>query len=431
MPRQPLELAPFRGLRYTDLDIDRVLDSGELEVANLLAPPYDIPGPEATMELLRSDPHNAAYLTVPYQLNLTMPGSCGGSPARFIYEKAAARLRSWIDDGVLAQDEAPALYVYEQVTAEGDHQRGLIGALRLPENGSGPVRGHESVSQGPVLDRMWLMRATRANLEPIFLLYRGGDGAATRATESAEHHGDLLVDTRTSDGTAHRLWALPSTAEHARIGADLAGRTALIADGHHRYEAYRTVREHDRDPGWEYGLAFLVDSEAHPPRLGAIHRVLPGLDTTAAIATLQGIATVDEIGSGAPRPPESAPAPSLVLVAPDGTAHLAHTFDEAALERAMPSRSTDWRHLPTAILREVLLPRWGYADDRRIRMVHDDPDEAVRTAAETDGTAVLVPPMSVEHVYSIVDRGELTPRKSTSFGPKPRSGLVMRVLDQP
>jgi uncharacterized protein (DUF1015 family) len=37
----------------------------------------------------------------------------------------------------------------------------------------------------------------------------------------------------------------------------------------------------------------------------------------------------------------------------------------------------------------------------------------------------------VEHVYAIADRGELTPRKSTSFGPKPRSGLVMRILDQP
>ncbi|WP_304450994.1 DUF1015 domain-containing protein [Nocardiopsis sp. YSL2] len=429
MPRQPLELAPFRGLRYTDLDIDRALDSGELEVANLLAPPYDVPGPEETRELLRSDPHNAAYLTVPYQLNLTMPGNRSGTPARFIYDKAAARLRSWIDDGVLAQDETPALYVYEQVTAAGDHQRGLVGALRLPEKESGPVRGHESVSQGPVLDRMWLMRATRANLEPIFLLYRGGNGAASRITESAEHHGDLLVDTRTSDGTTHRLWALPSTDAHAEISADLAERTALIADGHHRYDAYQAVREHDRDPGWDYGLAFLVDSEAHPPRLGAIHRVLPGLDTATAIAAVREIATVDTLADRAL--PEPAPEPSLVLVAPDGTAHLVHDFDEAALERAMPHRSADWRHLPTAILREVLLPLWGYQDDRPVRMIHDDPDEAVQAARDTAGTAVLVPPMSVEHVYSIVERGELTPRKSTSFGPKPRSGLIMRVLDQP
>ncbi|RKS07700.1 uncharacterized protein (DUF1015 family) [Nocardiopsis sp. Huas11] len=429
MPRQPLELAPFRGLRYTALDIGHVLDSGELEVAHLLAPPYDIPGPAEAMELFRSDPHNATRLTRPYQLNLTMPGNCSGAPATVVYERAAESLRSWIDDGVLSQDEAPALYVYEQVTADGTRQRGLVGALRLPEGEPSPVRGHESVSQGPVRDRVRLMRTTRANLEPIFLLYRGGNGATTRITESAEHQGDLLVDTRTSDGTRHRLWALPSTAAHAQISADLAQRTALIADGHHRYDAYRAMHEHHREPAWAYGLAFLVDSEVHPPRLGAIHRVLPGLDTAAALETAREIATVDELADQAPHVPETAPTPSLVLAAPDGTAHLVHDFDEAALKRAMPTRSTDWRHLPTAILQEVLLPRWNFQGE--IRMVHDDPGEAVQAARETEGTAVLVPPMSVQHVYAIADRGELTPRKSTSFGPKPRSGLVMRILDHP
>ncbi len=28
---------------------------------------------------------------------------------------------------------------------------------------------------------------------------------------------------------------------------------------------------------WDYGLAFLVDADAYPPALGAIHRVIPGL----------------------------------------------------------------------------------------------------------------------------------------------------------
>ena len=429
MPRQPLELAPFRGLRYTDLDIGGVLDSGELEVANLLAPPYDIPGPEEALELFRSDPHNATRLTRPYQLNLTMPGNCTGAPDRIIYRRAAESLRSWIEGGVLTQDTDPALYVYEQVTAQGTRQRGLVGALRLPDEEPGPVRAHEDVSQGPVMDRVRLMTTTRANLEPIFLLYRGGNGTASRVTESAESHGDLLVDTRTADGTRHRLWALPSPSTHAEVGTDLAARTALIADGHHRYAAYRNRHEYDSDPGWAYGLAYLVDSDTHPPRLDAIHRVLPGLDTATAAAAARQVATVEEIEAGATHRLDSVPGPAVLLVAPDGRAYLVHDFDENALEDAMPTHSTDWRHLPTAILQEVLLPLWEFRG--RIRMIHDDPDEAVRAAGEAEGTAVLVPPMSVEHVYSVVDRGELTPRKSTSFGPKPRSGLVMRVLDQP
>ena len=46
----------------------------------------------------------------------------------------------------------------------------------------------------------------------------------------------------TDDGITHRLWRLTDPAGTAAIAADLAGRTALIADGHHRYAAYRELR---------------------------------------------------------------------------------------------------------------------------------------------------------------------------------------------
>ncbi|WP_116246547.1 DUF1015 family protein [Nocardiopsis sp. FIRDI 009] len=432
MPRQPLALAPFRGLRYTDLDIGRILDSGEYGVAHLLAPPYDVPDPEETLELLRSDPHNAARLTVPYQLNLTMPGSCGGRPARFIYENAAVRLNTWIDEGVLAQDPEDTLYVYEQVTAAGVRQRGLIGALDLPSaTEPGPVRPHEQVDRMPVLDRFWLMRSTRANLEPIFLLYPGGNGATTRVTEDAERRGTLLVDTRTADGTRHRLWALTDPAAHSEIEADLAPRTALIADGHHRYTAYQRMHELGGDPGWAYGLAYLVDSDTHPPTLGAIHRVVPALSADRAVASARSVARVEHLGSSSLADAERALAkadhPVLLLADPRGGFHLVSDFDPRPLAEATPSRSDAYRELPTTALHHLLLPLWE-RPDHDLRMVHDDAARAIETARQEEGTAVIVPPLRVEQVYAVAERGELTPRKSTSFGPKPRSGLVMRVL---
>ena len=60
-------------------------------------------------------------------------------------------------------------------------QRGLIGAVRLAPPGARIVLPHEDVMPGPVRGRRQLMEATQANLEPIFLLYEGGqDSAATR-----------------------------------------------------------------------------------------------------------------------------------------------------------------------------------------------------------------------------------------------------------
>ena len=59
---------------------------------------------------------------------------------------------------------------------------------------------------------------------------------------------------------------------------DLAGRQALIADGHHRYAAYRRVQAARHAPAsgpgpWDFGLALLVDLRTHAPEVGAIHRV--------------------------------------------------------------------------------------------------------------------------------------------------------------
>ncbi|NYH50785.1 uncharacterized protein (DUF1015 family) [Nocardiopsis arvandica] len=422
MPRQPLELAPFRGLRYASPDVDRFID-GEFDLARLLAPPYDVPDAREARDLQRSDPHNAARVTLPFELSRQSPG--GTVPRR--YRAAADLLRTWIGDGVLALDGEPALYVYEQVTADGRRQRGLVGNLRLPEEGAEPaVRPHEDVADPPVRDRFSLMAVARANLEPIFLVYRGGGGAASAVTEAVS--GTPLVSARTRDGAEHRLWAVADPVRLRRIADDLADRSALIADGHHRYAAYRRLHEQYGEPGWRYGLALLVDSDTHPPRLGAIHRVLPGLDTAEAVEAARTVAVVERVAESFERALADVGAPALLLVSAEGEAHLVYGFDEEALERAMPGRSPDWRHLSTAALHEVLMPLWQ-ASEEQVRMVHDDADEAVEAARDERGTAVIVPALGVEQVYAVADRGEPTPRKSTSFGPKPRTGLVMRLVD--
>lgn len=405
MPRHALELAPFRGLRYTSPDVDHFIDGG-FDIARLLTPPYDILQAQEARELQRSDPHNAARVTLPFEL---------GRESHPRYRAAAHLLYSWIDEGILARDERPALYVYEQTAPDGTHQRGLIGALCL----NSPVRPHEDVAEPPVQDRFRLMHATRANLEPIFLLYRGGNGAASRATEQVG--GAPLTSARTQDGSLHRLWAITDPADLDRIHTDLSRRSALIADGHHRHAAYHRLLNEDTDPGWRHGLALLVDSDTHPPNLGAIHRVLPGLHTERAIDLATGVADVTASTT-------ADPTNGLHLVSPEGQTHLIGDIDPQVLADAMPDRSPQWRRLPTAILHELLLPLWETPEDQ-VRMVHDSPERAVALARETQGTAVLVPPLSVDQVYAVADRGELTPRKSTSFGPKPRTGLVMRVLE--
>ncbi len=97
-----------------------------------------------------------------------------------------------------------------------------------------------------------------------------------------------------------------------------------------------------------------------------------------------------------------------------------------------PGTSAEWQALPAAILQQLLITKlWDLADDdTTVHVVHHDAAAAVRAAREADGTAVLCSPMSPADVYAVAARGEKVPRKSTSFAPKPRTGLVLRTFAQ-
>jgi uncharacterized protein (DUF1015 family) len=437
-----LALAPFRAVRF---DPDRV--SG---LADVTSPPYDVIGPGTVADLLAAEPHNV--------VRLILPGAGTPQPPRGPEASAlaAAQLRDWLGSGVLRPDPEPALYVYEQalpVAGQGYDpvQRGLIGALRLVPPGSPSVLPHEDVMPGPVEGRRELMATTQANLEPIFLLYDGGAAGGPAAAKTATALVDEVADSRTplltavtGDGTRHRIWALTDPAEHAAVAADLGARTALIADGHHRYAAYLKLQDQARGAGrgdgpWDYGLAFLVDSAAYPPRIGAIHRVIPGLTPGRAVEMAKGAMRRQRlVPETSPDGGLAAAVAALAQAGRSGPAFLVtdggeqYLLTEPAPDRVAeampPGHSARWQGLDAAVLRELLIGSvWGLADaDPDVLVVHGDPATAVQTARDTGGTAVIGNPVLAADVLAVAQNGERMPRKSTSFGPKPRTGLVLR-----
>ncbi|MGH8919141.1 MAG: DUF1015 family protein, partial [Actinomycetes bacterium] len=242
------------------------------------------------------------------------------------------------------------------------------------------------------------------------------------------------------------------------ISADLTGRRALIADGHHRYAAYLDLQAEMHAAGlgagpWDYGLAFLVDSAAYPPRLGAIHRVLPGLPPARAAELAKGAFTVQDLPAGLrlddalQRLAAAGPGGPAFLLAGGPVFRLLSHPDPVQLAASMPAgASAPWQTLDASVMQQLLLGRlWGVTDSERDVLIDHDAADAVRAvsgdAAATDvaecpadaasalgGTAVISNPASFEAVVQIAAHGERVPRKSTSFGPKPRTGLVLRTF---
>ncbi|MDT4996451.1 MAG: hypothetical protein QOD45_519, partial [Pseudonocardiales bacterium] len=236
---QGVALSPFRALRPSVT---------AARLATLLCPPYDVIDEALRRELIAADPDNAVTVILP---------EAAGNTER--YAAARERMDSWVSSGLFTVDPEPALYVYEMADRDGAVTRGLLGALTLRDPADGVILPHEDTMAGPVADRLAVMMATEANLEPIYLVYDGG-GAASRAVANVDGTPPLAATT-TRDGVSHRLWALRESDQLASIAADLARRHALIADGHHRYATYREMQARltaERGPGpWDRGLTLL------------------------------------------------------------------------------------------------------------------------------------------------------------------------------
>lgn len=409
-PTRGLRLQPFRALRPT-------VDGAEL--ARKLCPPYDVIDAGQRAALIDADADNA--------VTVILPEAPEGEDR---YQAAAERLDGWVRDGRYSVDEQPALYVYE-MRAAGTATRGLVGAVELRDPADGVILPHENTMAGPVADRLALMDATHANLEPIYLVYDGG-GPASQVVASVDATAPLASAT-TPDGIEHRVWAISDRAVHTAVAEDLGTRRALIADGHHRYATYRELQHRlrgERGAGpWDFGLTLLVDSSNYGPQVHAIHRVLrlPLAEALQALPEWQiDIVDVPSTDAGLAA---LAGRREFAAVLTDGersvvVADTAGKAREASLHEGETATLTD---LDVTVLHRGMVERvWGLSDDVDTVGYAHSVDEAVTAAKADGGTAVLLRPTPVAAVTAVAAAGARMPRKSTLFTPKPASGLFMR-----
>jgi uncharacterized protein (DUF1015 family) len=189
---------PFSAVRYDE--------EAAGPLGSLIAPPYDVISPAERDEYRARSPHNVVHLTLPDS------------------EDEAARLwREWLEAGVLVREEHPAVWELEQEFPGPDGysrtRRGIVASLAAEPYESGAVLPHERTHAGPKEDRLRLLRAVGAQLEPILVLYDGPPPVSPSGAPDFE-----------ADGARLRR-AGPVDVEQFFADVQL-----LIADGHHRYE---------------------------------------------------------------------------------------------------------------------------------------------------------------------------------------------------
>lgn len=402
MPR----FEPFPGLRYAP----------EVDLDSVVAPPYDVIGPEERAALVRRSPHNCVLVELP-----------ADEPAqgRDRFQQAAHLLDHWQREGVLATDPEPALYVsrmtFRDEAGRERHTTGVIGALELGVPGEGDVLPHERTTPKPKGERLNLQRACRANLSPVWGLSMAA-GLSDLLAPGGQVAGRHLGRATDADGVVHELWEL----DRGRVGgvsAAVAGAPVVLADGHHRYQTgldyQREVREARGDAPGDHDLimALVVELTEDQLSVRGIHRLLAGLpEGFDLVGALGGHFALSEAG-------------------PVDGEFLVRMVDEGALGLVTPDGSWLARPLPaTEAAAEYPL------DSARldVALAALPPHELVYqhgveniTAAVDKGEAqagVLLRPATVETISSMAERRQLMPPKTTFFYPKPRTGLVFRLL---
>jgi uncharacterized protein (DUF1015 family) len=393
MPR----FTPFTGLRY---------DPTRVELAKVVAPPYDVVGQDERATLAARHSANAIHVELPE------PEPRTGADR---YQAAADRLRRWTSDGLLIRDPIPAFYTYRMTDTDGSVTLGVLGVLGLDAESAATTLPHEETLPKARSDRMDLLAATRVNLSPIWCL-----SLARGLTELLVAVAEPLASAVDDDGVLHELWAVEDPGQIAAMGAAVASAPVVVADGHHRLAtASDYLAGAGRGtPGADGVLALVVELAEERLSVGPIHRLLSGLpdglDLVDVFASWFDVARAGDLTERtAAALGESS---ALALVMPSGC-WLLHPKDGTA-----EAAGSDL-YVSMVALAIAELPH------HELTFANSWQEAVAAVESEEAQAAVLLPPVRIDQIDAWVKARRRMPPKSTYFRPKPRTGMVFRPLD--
>ncbi|MDQ3979841.1 MAG: DUF1015 domain-containing protein [Actinomycetota bacterium] len=399
---------PFAAVHY---------DPARVEVGDVVAPPYDVVGPEEQARLEARSPYNVVRVDL-----APATSESGEDTGQDRYEAARCRFEEWLAEGVLVVDPEPGFYVYRMGWRGDDGQphqtSGVLGLLELDPAGTGSILPHERTMPKPLGDRLRLMRACRANVSPIWTL-----SLAPGLSGLCEPSGPPLLRCTDDDGVHHRLWHITAPAALEALATTVASAPVVIADGHHRYEtalAYQAEQRAafgDQPRAADLVLAYVVELAEEQLGVRPIHRLLSDLPDDLDLATaLAPFLEIEPVGAPTEALLEQmARAEALALVTAD-QAHLLHPRPEAVGDAMVDTELLDpaLDHLPPHTV--------GYHHDLSTVLALLDKGEAQ--------AAILVRPVTVDQIATAAAAGRRLPQKTSFFHPKLRTGLAFRLLDR-
>ncbi len=440
------EIIPFRGILYNNRKINNM--------ANVIAPPFDIISEQEQLEYHESHPHNIIRLTLGKTLE-------NDNSTNNRYTRAANYFNKWLSEHIMERDKTPAFYLTAMEFPFKNMRvtrYGLIALVGLEPFEKGVVLPHEKTFPNVKSERLELMKACHANFSPIFSLYSDNENLVLDELKNATFNKTADNVFTDNNGQKHMLWRITDKAVHRYVSDALKDKIIYIADGHHRYETALNYRDwlsvkrpdFNGDHPANYVMMYLCSMEDPGLIILPAHRMLNQVPAAARASLIKKAKAYFNIITIPYKNGQQAEARAqfMSILSSNNSKNCIGVFMKERRELnlltlkpgVMDRMFTD--ELPevvrnidvTVLSRLIFMEIFGFDQFRHdnekliaYSSTAKDAIDAVDTGKH-DITFILNP-TKIQQVRKIAEAGLVMPRKATYFFPKVITGQVLNKLD--
>lgn len=433
-------IKPFQGLRYNRDVIE--------DISSVVTPPYDVISPQEQERYYQIHPNNIIRL----DLGKDFPEDTAETNK---YTRAAEFLEIWKKDGILKQDDAPAIYIYDQEFASGNNwlvRRGFIALVKLEPFDKGTIYPHEQTLPGPKADRLKLTQSCRANLSSIFALFPDENNAIdTYLSSMAVPNPD--VDFIDDTGVKNKLWVIKERQTIDKLVALMKAKPLFIADGHHRYETalvykeqmHKEVGNEGDDLPSDYVMMVCVSMNNDGLKILPAHRLVRHIKDYHFDRILQSIQEsfkVELLGKGcriedfmSSLNNETKGHAFVMYAGHEDAYYKLRLSNEKLVDAVFAKDHPEWRHLDAGILHGMIINKILGINSNDVAMkdcvkyVKNETEAVSLVRSGQYQLAFFLNPTRIEQVREIAMTRKVMPPKSTYFYPKLITGIVINSLN--
>ncbi|MFH1380691.1 MAG: DUF1015 domain-containing protein [Candidatus Omnitrophota bacterium] len=430
LKREGEELAkikPFKGILY---------NTKRVNMNRVVAPPYDVISPVMQDELYCKDQFNIVRLILGTE-------AATDTSKQNKYTRSKKFLDNWLKNKILLKDKKESVYVYVQQYLHRGKKKTRIGffaLMKIEDPKESGILPHEYTLSKPKVDRLNLIKKTRANLSPIFTLFQDEKNKINKTLKAFTKSNTALF-TITADGVTHSFWRMDSAAIIKNIQSEMQKKKIFIADGHHRYEVALNYRNMMRKTGqfkksMDYIMMYFSSlTEKDNLTILSTHRAIKDIEGFSEKEFLERAGKYFYISKEKDKKTlidylEENPGGkhAFGIYLRPNKFYLLKLKDDLQISKIIKSKKPGiLKRLDVTVLHDLIINKILGVENTEgnIKFIRDE-DDAVKVVDSGDyRCAFFLRPTKIAEMKNIAEKGVMMPQKSTYFYPKLLTGLVI------